>query len=244
MKGRGTRTLDKDDLKKVTPSAASGKAHFVIVDAIGVTRSLKTASQPLITKPSVPLKDLAMSVMMGATDEDIVSSLAGRLARLNKQLDTDDQRRIRELAGGMELTQFAGKLFSAIDADNIEARALELARLPVGSDPGDDKRQQAQQQLVSEAAKVLNGELIELIESIRRDKEQTIDHDNLDELVRAEWNKDAVSNAQALTGEFADYLTANQDSIAALTIFFSQPYRRRELSYAVIRQVLDKPINR
>ncbi len=243
MKGRGTRTLDKDDLKKVTPSAVSAKAHFVIVDAIGVTRSLKTASQPLITKPSVPLKDLAMSVMMGATDEDTVSSLAGRLARLSKQLDTDDQRRIRELAGGMELTQFAGKLFSAIDADNIEARALELAGLPIGSDPGDDKRQQVQQQLVSEAAKVLNGELVELIESIRRDKEQTIDHDNLDELVRAEWNKDAASNVQALTGEFADYLKANQDSIAALTIFFSQPYRRRELSYALIRQVLDKPIN-
>jgi type I restriction enzyme R subunit len=240
MKGRGTRTLDKDDLKKVTPSAVSAKTHYVIVDAIGVTQSLKTASQPLITKPSVPFKDLAMSVMMGATDEDTVSSLAGRLARLNKQLDTDDQRRIRELAGGLELTQLVGKLFSAIDADNIEARALELARLPIGSDPGDDKRQQAQQQLVSEAAKVLNGELVELIESIRRDKEQTIDHDNLDELVRAEWDKDAANNAQALTDEFAGYLKANQDSIAALTIFFSQPYRRRELSYALIRQVLDK----
>lgn len=240
MKGRGTRTLDMDDLKKVTPSAVSAKTHYVIVDAIGVTRSLKTASQPLITKPSVPLKDLAMSVMMGATDEDTVSSLAGRLARLNKQLDTDDQRRIRELSGGMELTQFIGKLFSAIDADNIEARALELARLSIGSDPGDDKRQQAQQQLVTEAAKVLNGELVELIESIRRDKEQTIDHDNIDSVLRAEWDKDAANNAQALTDEFAGYLKANQDSIAALTIFFSQPYRRRELSYALIRQVLDK----
>ncbi len=240
MKGRGTRTLDKDDLRKVTPSAVSAKTHYVIVDAIGVTQSLKTASQPLITKPSVPLKDLAMSVMMGATDEDTVSSLAGRLARLNKQLDTDDQRRVRELSGGMELSQFAGKLFSAIDADNIEARALELAKLPIGSDPGDDKRQQAQQQLVSEAAKVLNGELVELIESIRRDKEQTIDHDNIDSVLRAEWDKDAANNAQALTDEFAGYLKANQDSIAALTIFFSQPYRRRELSYGLIRQVLDK----
>ena len=240
MKGRGTRTLDMDDLKKVTPSAVSAKTHYVIVDAIGVTQSLKTASQPLITKPSVPLKDLAMSVMMGATDEDTVSSLAGRLARLNKQLDTDDQRRIRELSGGMELTQFVGKLFSAIDVDNIEARALELARLPIGSDPGNDKRQQAQQQLVSEAVKVLNGELVELIESIRRDKEQTIDHDNIDTVLRAEWDKDAANNAQALTDEFVDYLKANQDSIAALTIFFSQPYRRRELSYALIRQVLDK----
>ncbi len=240
MKGRGTRTLDLDDLKKVTPSAVSAKTHYVIVDAIGVTKSLKTASQPLITKPTVALKDLAMSVMMGATDEDTVSSLAGRLARLNKQIDVDDQRRIREAAGGMELTQLVGKLFGAIDADNIEARALELAGQPIGSDPGDAKREQAQQQLVSEAAKVLNGEWVELIETIRRDKEQTLDHDNLDELVRAEWDKDAAGNAQALTDEFADYLKANQDNIEALTIFFSQPYRRRELSFDLIRQVLDK----
>ncbi|HNO75476.1 MAG TPA: type I restriction-modification enzyme R subunit C-terminal domain-containing protein [Nitrosomonas mobilis] len=240
MKGRGTRTPDLDDLKKVTPSAVSAKTHYVIVDAIGVTKSLKTASQPLITKPTVALKDLAMQVMMGATDEDIVSSLAGRLARFNKQLDVDDQRRIREAAGGLELTQLVGKLFAAIDADNIEARALELAGQPIGSDPGDDKRQQAQQQLVSESAKVLNGELIELIDTIRRDKEQTLDHDNLDGLVRAEWDKDAANNAQAFTDEFADYLKSNQDNIAALTIFFSQPYRRRELSFDLIRQVLDK----
>jgi type I site-specific restriction endonuclease len=33
MKGRGTRTLDHDDLKKVTPSAATAKTHYVIVDA-------------------------------------------------------------------------------------------------------------------------------------------------------------------------------------------------------------------
>jgi type I restriction enzyme R subunit len=240
MKGRGTRTLDMDDLRKVTPSAVSAKTHYVIVDAIGVTKSLKTASQPLITKPTVPLKDLAMSVMMGATDEDTVSSLAGRLARLNKQLDTDDQRQIREAAGGMELSQIVGKLFAAIDADNIEAKALELAGLPTGSDPGDTKRQEAQEQLVKAASRMFNGPLVELIETIRRDREQTIDHDNIDTLLRAEWDKDAANNAQALTDEFADYLTSNQDNITALTIFFSQPFRRREVSFAMIRQVLDK----
>ena len=240
MKGRGTRTLDMDDLKKVSPSAVSAKTHYVIVDAIGVTRSLKTASQPLITKPTVPLKDLAMSVMMGATDEDTVSSLAGRLARLNKQLDTDEQRRIREAAGGVEFTQLVGRLFAAIDADNIEAKALELAGQPIGTDPGDGKRQQAQAQLVNVAARGLNGELVELLDTIRRHKEQTIDHDNLDSILRAEWDKDAANNAQALTDEFADYLKANQDNIEALTIFFSQPYRRRELSFDLIRQVLGK----
>ncbi|MGZ8256193.1 MAG: type I restriction endonuclease subunit R [Gallionella sp.] len=240
MKGRGTRTLDIDDLRKVTPSAVSAKTHYVIVDAIGVTKSLKTASQPLITKPSIPLKDLAMQVMMGATDEDTVSSLAGRLARLNKQLDADDQRMIRQAAGGLELKQLVGQLFGAIDADNIEARALQLAGQPIGTDPGDDKREQAQQQLVSAAASALNGELITLIDTIRRDKEQTIDHDSLDHLVGAGWEKNITDNAQAIADEFAAYLKANQDNIAALTIFFSQPYRRRELSYDLIRQVLDK----
>ncbi|SNX61015.1 type I restriction enzyme, R subunit [Nitrosomonas ureae] len=239
MKGRGTRTLDLDDLKKVMPSAVSAKTHYVIVDAIGVTRSLKTANQPLIAQPRVTLKDLAMRVMMGAADEDTISSLAGRLARLNKQLDADDQRRIRDLAG-MELTQLVGKLFAAIDVDNIEAKALQLSAQPIGTDPGDAKRELAQRQLVGEAARVLNGELVELIDSIRRDKEQTIDHGNLDKLVHAGWDKDAASHAQALTDEFAEYLRTHQDQITALTIFFTQPYRRRELSYALIRQVLDK----
>jgi type I restriction enzyme R subunit len=50
MKGRGTRTLDYDDLKKVTPSVASVETHFVIVDAVGVTKSLKTDSRPLERK--------------------------------------------------------------------------------------------------------------------------------------------------------------------------------------------------
>ena len=34
MKGRGTRTLSKDDLQKVTPSARENKDHFVIIDAV------------------------------------------------------------------------------------------------------------------------------------------------------------------------------------------------------------------
>ena len=107
-------------------------------------------------------------------------------------------------------------------------------------DPGDTQRELAQQQLVSAVAGFLNGELVEIIDSIRRVKEQTIDHDNIDSVLRAEWDKDAANNAQALTDEFADYLKSNQDNIEALTIFFTQPYRRRELSFKLISQVLEK----
>ena len=240
MKGRGTRTLDHDDLKKVSPSAVSGKTHYVIVDAVGVTKSLKTASQPLITKPSVPLKDLAMSVMMGVYNEDTVSSLAGRLARLNRQLDHAEQERIREQAGGTELTNIVGNLLKAIDPDQIEAKARETERVPDDAEPSQTAREKAQEQLVRDAANVFNGELIELIDSIRRDKEQTIDHDSLDTVERAEWEGDAHENAEAMVQDFREYLEANRDKIEALVIFYTQPHRRRDLTFEMIREVFDK----
>ena len=240
MKGRGSRTLDHDDLKKVSPSAVSGKTHYVIVDAIGVTKSLKTASQPLITKPSVPLKDLAMGVMMGVHDEDTVSSLAGRLARLNQQLDPAEQERIKTQAGGIELTQIVGNLLAAVDPDRIQEKAREIGPVADGAEPSPATCERAQEQLVRDAASVFNGELIELIDSIRRDKEQTVDHDNLDTVLRAEWEGDAHENAEAMTQDFRQYLEANRDEIEALTIFYAQPHRRRELTYAMIREVFDR----
>lgn len=243
MKGRGTRTLDKDSLQKVTPSATSAKTHYVIVDAIGVTKSMKTASRPLITKPSVALKDLAMGVMMGASDSDTVSSLAGRLARLDKQLDDKERARIAKQAGGVPLLAIVGELFNAIDGDRVEQKALEIAGLPEGADPGDSHRDKAQTELVGEVAKVFNGELIELIDSIRRDKEQTVVHDDLDDLIKAEWAGDTTENAKVLTQEFADYLkekAAEQaDKIDALSIYFHTPARRSEVTYSHIKALLD-----
>ena len=240
MKGRGTRTLEHDDLRKVSPSAASGKTHYVIVDAVGVTRSLKTASQPLITKTTVPLKDLAMGVMMGACDEDTVSSLAGRLARLNRQLDPTEREQIKTQAAGIELTGIVGNLLAAIDLDRIDEKAREIEALPDDPEPKSATRAMAQEQLVADAASVFNGELIELIDSIRRNKEQTVDHDSLDTLYRAEWAGDSHENAEAMAQDFRQYLEAHRDEIEALTIFYDQPHRRRELTYAMIRELCDR----
>ncbi|MBB1485064.1 type I restriction endonuclease subunit R [Oceanospirillum sediminis] len=240
MKGRGTRTLDHDNLKKVTPSARSAKTHYVIVDAIGVTKSLKTASQPLITKPAVPLKDLATGVMMGGVhDTDTISSLAGRLARLNKQLEPGERERIREAAKGQPLERIISDLFNAIDGDRIEERALTLAQQPAGTDPGDQKREQAQAELVREATRVFNGELIDLLDSIRREREQKIDHDNMDQVLHKGWAKDSAEQAEELRQSFAEYLKDNKDQIDALTIFFDQPHRRREITYDMIRILLE-----
>ena len=98
----------------------------------------------------------------------------------------------------------------------------------------------AREQLVGDAAAVFNGELIELIDSIRRDKEQTIDHESLDTVLRAEWEGDAHENAKAMAQDFQTYLEDHRDRIEALTIFYSQPHRRREVTYAMIREVFDR----
>ena len=240
MKGRGTRTLDHDDLKKVSPSAVSGKTHYVIVDAIGVTKSLKTASQPLVTKPTVPLRDLAMGVMMGAHDEDTVSSLAGRLARLDRQLYPAEQERIRDKGGGVGLTDIVGNLLQAIDPDRIQEKAREIEPVPDGAEPSPVTCEIAQEQMVRDAASVLNGELVELIDSIRRDKEQTIDHDSLDTVLRAEWEGDEHENAVAIAQAFQHYLETSRDEIEALVIFYDQPHRRGKMTYAMIREVFDR----
>jgi type I restriction enzyme, R subunit len=66
MKGRGVRSLGYDDLKRVSNSADSAKSRFVLIDAVGVEKSLKTDSRPLEKKPSVPLKDLLQGCGHGA----------------------------------------------------------------------------------------------------------------------------------------------------------------------------------
>ena len=234
MKGRGTRVIEADDLKKVTPSAIA-KTHYVVVDAVGVTRSLQTASHPLITKPSVPLKDLATGVMMGVRDEDTVSSLAGRLARLERELDERDRQNIQNLAGGKRLSDIVKSLLEAIDADRIDEEATAAAK---GAEPTDAQRNQARDKLVGQAANVFTGPLINLLDGIRREKEQTIDHDNLDKVIDAGWSGDAKQNAEAVTKDFGAYLEEHRDRIEALTIFFSQPARRSEITYAMIGALL------
>ena len=140
MKGRGTRTLGKDDLQKVTPSATENKDHFVIVDAVGVTKSKKTETRTLERKPSVSMKELMMNVAMGSKDEDILTSpttdssdaqvilSAVMLAALNifdvnkfkllvhVYMSTTDKRlRQRALVGWFLVYPSAPKLFEQVD---------------------------------------------------------------------------------------------------------------------------------
>ena len=87
MKGRGVRSLSYEELHKVSNSATTDKDRFVLIDAVGVEKTLKTESRQLEKNPTLSLKDLLQGVAMGHRDDDSLQSLANRLIRLNKQLD-------------------------------------------------------------------------------------------------------------------------------------------------------------
>ena len=233
MKGRGTRTLDKEGLQKVSPSASSAKTHYVIVDAIGVTKSLKTASQQLDTKRSVSFSDLGKAVVFGgAYDSDSISSLAARLARLNKQLDDEQQQQITAITGGVPLPQLVKDLFHAINADEIHRAACEQEGISIDEMPSEKTVLQIQKQRVKAATRPLSMELITILDDIRKQNEQKIDAE-IDEVIHAGW----AENDEILTQDFAEWIHNNKDEITALQIFYNQPYQRQALSLAMIKEL-------
>jgi type I restriction enzyme R subunit len=239
MKGRGTRTLGYDDLVRVTGSAISAKTHFVIVDAVGVTKTMKTDSRPLERKRNTPLKDLLAAVTFGAQDEDLYVSLANRLARLNRQINEDERAVFAEKANGKTINQTVKDLLNAYNPDMIDLKADEIKlRQPETQDA--DAKKKAQEIFIDIARSTFSGELNEYIENVRRVHEQIIDTLNLDTLKKAGWDTDILVRDEKLINDFKAYLEANKDEITALRIFYNQPYQRREVTYAMIKEVMDK----
>ena len=231
MKGRGTRTIDKDDLQKVTQSATSGKDHFVIVDAVGVTKSKKTDTRPLERKPSVSMKELMMSVAMGAKDEDTLTSLANRVIRLNSQL-TPKERTDFAAAVGTLASGLAQRLLDAFDEDIVMAKANVL--LSEDTEPTEAERKRmdaAQAELIKAAVEPFcNPDIRDYIENVRRSHEQIIDSVNLDTVLFAGFDTDKQSNADRVIQTFRDFIEQNKDEIIALRIIYDQRYKDRPMA--------------
>ena len=242
MKGRGTRTIDLDSLRKVTPTAKFTKDHFVIIDAIGVSKSLKTDSRPLEKKPGVPLKDLLQAVAVGARDEELFTSLANRLTRLDKQITEKEKQQFIEKAGGKSVSQVVKELLNAFNPDVLEDIENKVRATLSGAAPFDIEAAIKTHiaQLQNEAAKVFNGDLNEYIENVRKAHEQKIDLANPDEVIHVGWDKDNLDKSKEVVADFTAWMQAHKDELTALQIFYNQPFRRRELTYKMIKDVLEK----
>ncbi|MCW3102321.1 MAG: putative type modification methyltransferase, subunit [Bacteroidetes bacterium] len=243
MKGRGTRTCSVEELKiKGSPSAKFSKDHFVIIDAIGVEASRKTDSRPLEKAPGLSLKDVLDYIAMGNRSEDMLSTLANRLIRLDRQISEKDKERFTEQAGGHTLNQVVKQLLYAYDPDTAESIKQQLkAELPDAT-PAEADAAFAQRHLtiIEKAVAVFNDpDLRQFIVDIRKKYDQVIDVVNIDTIRTIGWVKDQVAAAQAAIGDFKAWIESNRDEITALQIFYGQPYRRRELTYKMIKDLYE-----
>jgi type I restriction enzyme, R subunit len=242
MKGRGTRTINFDDLQRVTRTAKYTKTHFVIIDAVGATKSKKTDSRPLERKRGVPLKDLLYAVTMGARDEDLFVSLANRLIRLEKQITPDEKTKIRELSGGKSIHTIVKDLLGAYDPDVIEVKQKEIMKqIPyeeITSVTNEECKQKAMEELALIASSNFNGEMNEYIENVRKIHEQIIDTINIDTVTKSEWDSFTEKKAREIIGDFKTYIEENKDEIIALSIFYDQPFRRKELTFKMVKDLL------
>lgn len=191
MKGRGTRTLNKDDLQKVTPSATENKDHFVIVDAVGVTKSKKTETRTLERKPSVSMKKLMLNVAMGSKDEDTLTSLANRLVRLSSQMSSKERTDFTTNVG-VSASNLSQRLLDAFDID-VQANRAGIV-LDSDIEPTEEQKaclEQAKNEMIKQAVEPFyNPEVRIYIENVRRSHEQIIDNVNIDEVINVGFDTD------------------------------------------------------
>ena len=241
MKGRGTRVLGKDDLQKVSPSATENKDHFVIVDAVGVTKSKKTDTRPLERKPTVSMRELMLNVAMGAKDEDTLTSLANRVIRLNAQLSPKERKEF-ETTVGMSAGGLAQGLLDAFDGDVIAAHAGVV--LDGDREPTEEEQKRmdaAQKELVREAVKPFyDPDVRNYIEDVRRSHEQIIDSVNLDTVLFAGFDTDKQSDADRTIQTFRAFIEENRDELTALRVIYDQRYKDRPMVIEKLKALYEK----
>ncbi len=223
MLGRGTRVVSQTELQNVT-SDAKTKDRFVLIDAVGIVESELADPQTLERKRSASLKQLLESVAVGVTDEDTLSSLAGRLVRLAKSLGTTEQAEVKERSGGLSLADMSNRLLDAIDPDKIQESSspqilIDAAVRPLASNP----------------------ELRARLTEMQSRHEQAIDEVSQDAVIEAGFTDEA---SRLLVRSFEEYIAEHKDEITALEIIYSIPRdvgarRRRALTFDVLKQLAE-----
>jgi type I restriction enzyme R subunit len=244
MKGRGTRTCSLEELKaKGTPSAKYAKDHFVIIDAIGVEQSQKTDSRPLEKAPSVPLKEVLQRIAVGDRSEEMMSTLANRLLRLDKQINVYEKQTFEEKSEGRGISQVVRQLLYAHDPDTKETiKSVVLSERPADSpEEIETLVNKKHQEILENAVAVFhNPDLREFLVDVRKKYDQIIDTVNIDTVIKSGWVKDQIAEAEQLIKDFRIWIEEHKDEITALQIFYDQPYRRRELTFKMIKDLSEQ----
>jgi type I restriction enzyme, R subunit len=207
MKGRGVRVCSPTDLANVNPGEGVKKDHFVIVDCVGVCERDKTDSRPMDSKKSVPLDKLLQAVSLGNVEDEVLSSVAARLARLDKDASEADRERVKEFSGGKTLRDLASSLVQALHTAQDEHAT-----------PGEIETR------LREATKPFSSpKLREQLLKMKQKADLVIDVVTQDTLLQAEFTQ-ASDRASALVQSFESFIEQHKDEITALQILYSRRY--------------------
>lgn len=219
MKGRGVRTIDNETLKTATPNAKS-KDFYYLIDAIGVTETEKTISQPLERKISLSTEKIIEMVKYGGdVEEDVLTTLVSRITALQNKIKENEHKTLKELAGGKTLHEICSDIYNTVDADIIK-----------------DKTEEEISNMRYEALKPFykpdfRNELIKAFKNAYL----IIDNINVDEVIFTAFS---AENANKTIKSFKDFIEINKDSIEALKIIYSSD--DRALTYEILKDLKQK----
>jgi type I restriction enzyme, R subunit len=209
MKGRGVRICNRTDLAQVNPGEHVVKDHFVIVDAVGVCERDKTDSRPLDQKKSVPLDKLLKAVALGNVEDEVLSSVAARLARLDRDSTDEDKAKVTAASGGRSLRDLAKGIVEALNADSDGSPGAVIA---------------AQAAIQTASRPFSDPALRTLILQLRQMADQIIDIVTKDTLISATFTEGS-DRAKELVQTFEQFIEQHKDEITALQILYSRPTR-------------------
>jgi len=208
MKGRGVRVCNPTDLAAVNPGEHIKKDHFVIVDAVGVCERDKTDSRPMDAKKSVPLDKLLQAVSLGNVEDEVLSSIAARLARLDKDASDADRAKVVELSGGKTLRDLSRGIVDALAIDATQ----------------DMPPAEADQRLRDATKPFVLPALREQLLKMKQKADLVIDTVTQDTLIHAGFSEGS-DRATALVQSFEQFIAQHKDEITALQILYSRPTR-------------------
>ena len=215
MKGRGVRTIGDEQLRNVTPNAIS-KDFFYLVDAVGVTEHEKyipTGGEPVDV---ISLKRLLELITHGFLPDDILRTLASRLARIYNKATAEQRNHFTELAGA-DMKDLSSSIFEALDNGSLppfedvnqannERKGLVA---PLANHP------QARQELL-----ILNAGFVETLMP------------GEDTLIYKGFSKE---EAIETTSAFEKYCAEHQDDIKALSIIWNN--QGEPLTYSLLKDL-------
>ena len=220
MKGRGVRSININDFKSVTPNA-TGKTHFYLIDAVGVTESQKSLSQPLERKRNLSFKKLLENIAKGASDDDTLSTLALRLSIIETKLSEEDNKNLLELTKGKSLVNISNEILNSIDLDFTEGKSDEEIL-----------------KIKDEALKPFNSpHFREFLVNICSKTSIYVDELAVDEVINSEHS---VENANITIKNFREFININKDELDALSIIYNNSYKNRKLTYKSIDELNQK----